>query len=122
VLSAEISITNHLDVTAPAEETSQIALTGPRRIPKLALMAVCLKAKTESRLRQLAETTGRAPDELVEDAMTGYLAELTQARDTLHGRCDDIKAGRVQPSMAKPLLPGWPKEQGPPQCRSSALC
>jgi len=60
-------------------------------------MVVHLKAETESRLRQLAETTGRAPDELVEDAMTGYLAELSQVRDMLDGRYDDIKGGRVQP-------------------------
>jgi predicted DNA-binding protein len=47
----------------------QFALTGPRRIHKLTVMVVHLKAETESRLRQLAETTGRAPDELVEDAI-----------------------------------------------------
>jgi len=75
----------------------QFALTGPRRISKLAVMVVHLKAETESRLRQLAETTGRAPDELVEDAMTGYLAELSQVRDMLDGRYDDLKSGRVQP-------------------------
>jgi predicted transcriptional regulator len=60
-------------------------------------MVVHLKAETESRLRQLAETTGRAPDELVEDAMSGYLAELNQVRDMLDGRYDDVKGGRVQP-------------------------
>ena len=56
-----------------------------------------LKAETESRLQQLAETTGRAPDELVEDAMSGYLVELSQVRDMLDRRYDDIKSGRVQP-------------------------
>ncbi|MGB7284218.1 MAG: hypothetical protein WBE13_18280 [Candidatus Acidiferrum sp.] len=77
--------------------TLQFALTGPRRISKLTFMVVHLKAETESRLRQLAETSGRAPDELVEDAMSGYLAELSQVRDMLDGRYDDIKSGRVQP-------------------------
>ncbi len=60
-------------------------------------MVVRLKPETESRLQELAATTGRAPDELVEDAMTGYLAELTQVRNMLDGRYDEIKAGRVQP-------------------------
>ncbi len=60
-------------------------------------MVVRLKPETESRLQELAATTGRAPDELVEDAMSGYLAELTQLRNTLDGRYDEIKSGRVRP-------------------------
>jgi len=60
-------------------------------------MVVHLKPETESRLQELAATTGRAPDELVEDAMTGYLAELTQVRDMLDARYDEIKSGRVRP-------------------------
>ena len=75
----------------------EIALTVPWRVSKLAVMAVHLKPETESRLQELAATTGRAPDELIEDAMTGYLAELTQVRNMLDGRYDDIKSGRVQP-------------------------
>ncbi len=88
---------NRLERSAAAQETLQFALTCPRRIPKLAVMVVHLKVETEFRLRQLAETTGRAPDELVEDAMTGYLAELSQVHDMLDGRYDDVKSGRVQP-------------------------
>jgi predicted transcriptional regulator len=60
-------------------------------------MVVNLKPETESRLQELAATTGRAPDELVEDAMAGYLAELTQVRAMLDDRYDDIKSGRVTP-------------------------
>jgi len=60
-------------------------------------MVVRLKPETESRLQELAATTGRPPDELVEDAMAGYLAELGQLRSTLDGRYDDIKSGRVKP-------------------------
>ncbi len=75
----------------------EIALTVPRRVSKLTAMVVHLKPETESRLQELAATTGRAPDELFEDAMTGYLAELTQVRNMLDGRYDDIKSGRVQP-------------------------
>jgi predicted transcriptional regulator len=60
-------------------------------------MVVHLKPETESRLQELAATTGRAPDELVEDAMAGYLAELAQVRSTLDGRYDQIKSGQVKP-------------------------
>ena len=54
-------------------------------------MVVRLSPETESRLQELAATTGRAPDDLLEDAMAGYLLELAQARN------DDIKSGRIKP-------------------------
>jgi predicted transcriptional regulator len=60
-------------------------------------MVVKLKPDTEVRLQQLAESTGRSPEDLVEDAMIGYLAELTQLKNTLDSRYDEIKSGRVQP-------------------------
>ena len=60
-------------------------------------MVVRLKPETESRLQELAASTGRAADELVEDAMAGYLAELSELRTTLDGRYDEIKSGRVKP-------------------------
>jgi predicted DNA-binding protein len=60
-------------------------------------MVVRLSPETESRLQELAATTGRAPDDLVEDAMTGYLAELSEVRNMLDTRYDDIKTNRVQP-------------------------
>jgi predicted transcriptional regulator len=74
-----------------------MALTASLRVSKLADMVVRLKPETESRLQELAATTGRAPDELVEDAMAGYLAELARARNMLDSRYDDIKRGRVAP-------------------------
>jgi hypothetical protein len=46
--------------------------------------------------RWVAET-GRGPDELVEDAMAGYFEELTQTREMLNSRYDDLKNGRVKP-------------------------
>jgi predicted DNA-binding protein len=60
-------------------------------------MVVRLKPETESRLKELSATTGRAPDDLVEDAMAGYLAELAEIRSTLDDRYDEIKDGRVKP-------------------------
>jgi hypothetical protein len=60
-------------------------------------MAEHLKPETESRLRELAATTRRAPDELVEDATAGHLAEMAQVRNMLDGRYDDIKSDHVEP-------------------------
>jgi predicted transcriptional regulator len=60
-------------------------------------MVVQLKPETESRLKELAATTGRAPEDFVEDAMSVYLAELTEERNMLDSRYDDIKSGRVAP-------------------------
>jgi len=46
--------------------------------------------------RWVAET-GCAPDELIEDAMAGYFEELTQTREMLNNRYDDLESGRVKP-------------------------
>ena len=51
----------------------------------------------EKQLADLAASTGRAPDELVQDALFAYFAELTQVSDSLDRRYDDLKTGRVQP-------------------------
>jgi len=60
-------------------------------------MEVNLRPETESRIQELVAKTGRAADELVEDAMAGYLQELAQTRDMLDARYDDLKSGRVKP-------------------------
>jgi len=59
-------------------------------------MEVHLRPETESRLQELAEQTGRAPNDLVEDSMAGYLHELGDVRGMLDGRYDDLKSGRVR--------------------------
>jgi hypothetical protein len=58
---------------------------------------LCILSLTESRLKKLSATTGRAPDELLEDAMAGYLAECGATRSLLDGRYDEIKSGRAKP-------------------------
>jgi predicted transcriptional regulator len=60
-------------------------------------MVVRLKPETESRLMELSAKTGRNPEELIEDAIAGYTAEMAELRDTLDSRYDDIKSGRVKP-------------------------
>ena len=60
-------------------------------------MEVHFKPDTESRLTELASRSGRATDDLVEDALSGYLAEIAEVREMLDGRYDDIKSDRVKP-------------------------
>jgi predicted transcriptional regulator len=60
-------------------------------------MEVHLTPDLEAKLTQLSAETGRPKEELVQDAMAGYLAELSQVRDTLDARYDDIKSGRAEP-------------------------
>ena len=59
-------------------------------------MNVRLKPETESLLLRLAASTGRAADELVEDAMAGYLAELSDVRSRLDQRDDEWQQGRAK--------------------------
>lgn len=60
-------------------------------------MEVNFRPETESRLQELAQKTGRAPDDLVEDAMASYLQELGEVRTMLDSRYDDLKSARVKP-------------------------
>ena len=60
-------------------------------------MELRLGRETESRNHELANKTGRAADDLVEEAMAGYLQELAQTRETLDRRYDDVKSGRMKP-------------------------
>jgi predicted DNA-binding protein len=60
-------------------------------------MDVHVTPELAKKLTDLATTTGRAADELVQDALAGYLEELASLRTTLDTRYDDLKSGRVQP-------------------------
>jgi predicted DNA-binding protein len=63
----------------------------------LLIMELNLRPETESRIQELAAKTGRAADDLVEDAMARYLNELAQTREVIDSRYDDLKSGRVKP-------------------------
>lgn len=60
-------------------------------------MEVHVTPDTARKLKDLAETSGRAPEDIVEDALAGYLAEAAAVRKTLDSRYDDLKGGRVTP-------------------------
>ncbi|PYV33084.1 MAG: hypothetical protein DMG22_11285 [Acidobacteria bacterium] len=62
----------------------------------LKFMEVHFTPELQARLDKLATETGRARNELVEDAMVGYLEELGMVRGMLDSRYDDIKSGKVK--------------------------
>ena len=59
-------------------------------------MEVHLTPETEKRLKDLAAQSGRGTDDLVEDAMVGYFDELSQVREMLDRRYDEMESGRVE--------------------------
>jgi hypothetical protein len=51
----------------------------------------------QAKIDRWVTETGRGPDELIEDAIAGYFEQLTQTREMLNRRYDDLKSGRVKP-------------------------
>ncbi len=60
-------------------------------------MEVHFTPEIQARLDRLATESGRSRDELVQDAMPGYLDELERTRGMLDSRYDDLKSGKVKP-------------------------
>src|SRR5213079_2105703 len=58
-------------------------------------MEVYVTPETAKKLKDLATTSGRAPEDIVEDALAGYLEEVASVRKTLDSRYDDLKIGRM---------------------------
>jgi predicted DNA-binding protein len=81
-------------------------LTLAAHVPTLTLMEVRFKPETESRLKDLASKSGKPADELVEDALAGYLQETAEVREMLDSRYDEIKSGRVKPIDGEAFFEG----------------
>ncbi|MCX6636847.1 MAG: hypothetical protein NT090_17450 [Acidobacteria bacterium] len=60
-------------------------------------MEVHFKPDVQAKLDQMARESGRPSDELVEDAVIGYVDELAHTREMLDRRFDDLESGRVKP-------------------------
>jgi hypothetical protein len=60
-------------------------------------MEVHFAPDVEKKLNDLAAESGRGTDELLQDALAGYLDELVQTRQMLNDRYDELKSGRVTP-------------------------
>ena len=63
----------------------------------LKVMEVHIAPELQAKIDQLIIETGRTPEQLIEDALTGYVAELAETREMLNSRYDDLKSGRVKP-------------------------
>jgi hypothetical protein len=59
-------------------------------------MGVGVSPETATTLNELATTSGRAPEEIVEDALAGHLEEVASVRKSLDCRYGDLKGGRVK--------------------------
>ena len=60
-------------------------------------MEVQVTPETAKKLNALAAASGRAPSQIVEDALAGYLEEVATMRKTLDSRYHDLESGRVTP-------------------------
>ena len=60
-------------------------------------MEVNLSPELEAKLNEMSTKTGRAAEELVPDAMAGYLSDLADVREMLDRRYDEVKSGTVNP-------------------------
>lgn len=59
-------------------------------------MEVHVTPETAKRLKDLAANSGRAPEDIVGDALARYLEEVASVRRTPDSRYDDLKSGRVK--------------------------
>ncbi len=60
-------------------------------------MEVHLAPELQAKIDQLVSETGYPVEKLIEDALAGYVPEITQTREMLDGRYDDLRSGRVKP-------------------------
>ena len=60
-------------------------------------MEVHFTAELERKLNELAAQSGRPADELVQDAVAGMFDELSETREMLDSRYDELKNGAVEP-------------------------
>lgn len=59
-------------------------------------MQVNLNPELTARVEQWTEQTGRSPDDLIADAMAGYLDELSRTRQMLDTRYQSVRDGEAQ--------------------------
>jgi len=74
-----------------------IHLTATVKIPTLEAMKVHFSPDLEKKLHDLAAETGRGANELVQDAVAGFVDELAAMRGMIESRYDDLKSVRVKP-------------------------
>ena len=60
-------------------------------------MEVYFAPEIETRLSELVAKSGRTANEFVEDAMAGYLDDLSEVKDLLDARYQEVIDGEVTP-------------------------
>jgi hypothetical protein len=60
-------------------------------------MEIHLTPELQRKLIDVTTKTGRQIDDLVQEAVAGFVDELTAVRHMLDTRYDDVKSGRVEP-------------------------
>jgi hypothetical protein len=60
-------------------------------------MEIHLTPELQKKLNDVAAKTGREVDDLVQEAVAGFVDELTGIRNMLESRYDDVKSGRAKP-------------------------
>jgi hypothetical protein len=60
-------------------------------------MEVHFSPELEKQLHELAAQSGRAADEVVQDALRGYFDEVHHTRKMLDSRHDELTSGAVKP-------------------------
>ncbi len=74
-------------------------------------MEVHFAPELQAKIDELVSETGRTPDKLLADAMAGYVAELTETRQMLSSRYDDLKSGKVKPVDGEAFFEGLRKRE-----------
>lgn len=59
-------------------------------------MEVHFAPELQAKIDQLVADSGCPVEELLQDAMEAYIADLAQAREMLDRRYDDLKSGKVK--------------------------
>jgi hypothetical protein len=90
-------------VDALAERLREVAvgdragnLPGIAGFPYPEDMEVHFAPELQAKLERLIIETGCPIEQLIEDALAGYVPELSQTREMLDSRYDDLKSGRVK--------------------------
>lgn len=64
-------------------------------------MEVVFSAEVQEQLERMARESGRTEQELVEDAVRGYLRDLAEVREMLDSRYDQVVNGTVETLSAE---------------------
>jgi len=72
-------------------------LTVKYRAFRLPIMEIHLTPELQRKLIDVATKTGRQIDDLVQEAVAGFVDELSGVRTMLENRYDEVKSGRMTP-------------------------